>query len=294
VHFLTRYVDVLQALREPSLSATGGEPGREYHLRFRAEGLAAVAVLTAERLSALPPGSQSDLVRDVAQPWSAAVATRLFPPQGDSVRALALARDIFAAAAGPLDPALAARAGEAARELAAMFPGPLAAFHVQAFVALSQTLPCFLASAWLALLTHSEQMELLRASPGLMPGAIDELLRYAGPARAQLRRATRPVQIGGCAIGIGDYAALMLADANRDPTRFRDPDRLDLFRDAAGHLAFGAGPHACVGAPLIRAAAGAATAAFVERFSGARVEFVEWGGGFAIRGPASLRISTCP
>ena len=71
------------------------------------------------------------------------------------------------------------------------------AFDVQAFVALSQTLPSFLANAWLTLLQHPEEALQLGAQPDLLPGAMEELLRYATPSRAQFRRALEAVNIGG-------------------------------------------------------------------------------------------------
>ena len=125
-----------------------------------------------------------------------------------------------------------------------------------------------------------------------MPAAIEELLRHSGPARAQFRLATERATLAGATIAKGDRVALMLAVANRDPEQFPDPDRLDFRRNLSRHLALGDGKHSCIGAALVRAAAAVATAAFIEYFAGARLEGpVEWQGGFAIRGPASLRVS---
>ena len=158
-------------------------------------------------------------------------------------------------------------------------------------MALSQTLPCFLANAWLALLRHPAEMRALRGEPGLMPNAIEELLRYAGPSRAQFRRATAGFELGGATLAADDRAILMLASANRDPEQFAEPDRLDLRRPAPRHLAFGSGAHACIGAPLIRRAAAIATAAFPRGFDAAELtEPIEWRGGFAIARPAGLRV----
>jgi cytochrome P450 len=96
----------------------------------------------------------------------------------------------------------------------------------------------------------------------------------------------------GASIAKGDRVALMLAAANRDPEQFPEPDRLDFGRGLPRHLALGEGRHSCIGAALVRGAAAVATAAFIEYFAGARLEgTVEWRGGFAISGPASLRVS---
>ena len=306
---LTRYADVLAALREPRLTAGGARGGTELdraaHLRFRARASAAASGMLAEWLerlgplardmaSALPGDRTVDLVGELAQPWSAQIARCLACPGGDPDRLAALSGDIFAAAANPRDTALQARAEQATLELAGAFSGELAAFHVQAFVALSQTLPCFLANAWLALLDDPERAEMLRAEPELMPQAIEELLRHSGPSRAQFRRAAEGVELGGATIAKGDRVALMLAAANRDPEQFPEPARLDFRRGPPRHLAFGEGRQACIGASLVRAASESATAAFIENFAGARVEQpVEWRGGFAICAPASLLVSRC-
>ncbi len=83
----------------------------------------------------------------------------------------------------------------------------------------------------------------------------------------------------------------MLSAANHDPARFPEPGRLDVRRDAAGHLAFGGGAHSCPGAPLIRMAVAVATDALLSMTSAVElVGEVEWIGGFAIRAPASLPV----
>ncbi|HXK01440.1 MAG TPA: cytochrome P450 [Verrucomicrobiae bacterium] len=289
---VSRYRNVVRALNDPRFSAD--EVRGEEHARFRTEGSAIVLsamqkLVDLRPVTHLPRDRPVDVMQKLARTWSEQAAMLLFPVHGDPDRALALAAEVFAAAAG------LNRADQATRELAALVEAKHAAFHVQGFVALSQTLPCFLANAWLALLRNPEQMQMLRDSPELMPAAIEELLRFAGPARAQLRRATEDLEFCGAQIKSGDRVALMLASANRDPDQFPDPDRLDLRRNPQRHVAFGAGPHACIGAPLVRAAAALATAAFIKHFTGAEIEEpLEWGGGFAIRAPASLRVSTAP
>jgi cytochrome P450 len=99
------------------------------------------------------------------------------------------------------------------------------------------------------------------------------------------------VQIGGVQVAARERAVLLLAAANRDPTRFPDPEKLDLGRDATGHLAFGRGAHYCAGAQLIRAAVTAATSALVDLTAGVEsIGEVEWIDGFAIRGPTALPV----
>jgi cytochrome P450 len=105
----------------------------------------------------------------------------------------------------------------------------------------------------LALLTHPRQRARLAADPGLLEGAVEELLRYDGPVEfATWRFTTEPITVGGTAIPAGEPVLAVLAAADRDPARFPDPDELDLGRAANGHLALGHGIHFCIGAPLAR------------------------------------------
>jgi cytochrome P450 len=108
-----------------------------------------------------------------------------------------------------------------------------------------------------ALLTHPDQLDLLRADPALLPGAIHELLRWCGPLHStQFRHAVEDVEIGGMTIKQGERIMCMLVAANYDPRHFPDPDRLDLRRQAdvqrEVHLGFGAGLHYCLGAHLAK------------------------------------------
>jgi cytochrome P450 len=124
-----------------------------------------------------------------------------------------------------------------------------------------------------------------------MPEAIEELLRYAGLARRVPRSARAPLNLGGAQIAAGQKVKLELNSANRDPEQFAEPNRLDLSRRGVRHLALGAGPQACPGAPLIRMAAKVATSAFVEKFHSAIVcEPIEWRGGASFRAPARAPI----
>jgi 4-methoxybenzoate monooxygenase (O-demethylating) len=96
------------------------------------------------------------------------------------------------------------------------------------------------------------QWQLLRADPGLAGAAFEESLRYASPVQTFFRTTTREVTVGGVRIGAGEKVLLFLAAANRDPRRWPDPDRYDLRNRANGHVAFGFGIHACVGAAMAR------------------------------------------
>jgi cytochrome P450 len=122
-------------------------------------------------------------------------------------------------------------------------------------------------NATLALLSHSGQLAALRADPGRLGGAVEELARYDGPVPLAIRRfPTEDITVGGVTIPAGETVLLSLAAAHRDPHRFTDPDRLDIGRDSTGHLALGHGIHYCLGAPLARMETEIALAALLERF----------------------------
>jgi cytochrome P450 len=117
-------------------------------------------------------------------------------------------------------------------------------------------------NAVLGLLTHPGRL----TEPDQLPAAIDEFARFDGPALLAIRRfPVEDVTIGGAAVPAGETVLLSLSAANRDPRRFPDPDRLDLGRDASGHLALGHGIHYCLGAPLARLETEIALSALLER-----------------------------
>ena len=121
-------------------------------------------------------------------------------------------------------------------------------------------------TAVLALLQHPDQLAALRADPTRLPAAVEEFVRYDGPALLAIRRFPREdVTIGDVTVPAGETVLLSLAAANRDPRRFPDADRFDLGRDAGGHLALGHGIHYCLGAPLARLETEIALAALLER-----------------------------
>jgi cytochrome P450 len=120
----------------------------------------------------------------------------------------------------------------------------------------------------LALLTHPDQLALLRAEPERLPAAVEELLRFDGPLQSAVPAvATEPVQIAGVTVPAGAPVVVALLAANRDPDRLARPDRLDVTRpDVLGHLAFGHGVHHCLGAPLARLEGRIALGSLVARF----------------------------
>lgn len=104
----------------------------------------------------------------------------------------------------------------------------------------------------LALLRHPDQLAWLRAHPDEIGAAVEELLRYDPPVQLTGRTALEETEVCGQVVRAGEPVLIMLAAANRDPSVFADPDRLDLSRGTMRHLAFGLGIHFCMGAPLAR------------------------------------------
>ncbi|MFI6318078.1 cytochrome P450 [Nonomuraea sp. NPDC050556] len=122
-----------------------------------------------------------------------------------------------------------------------------------------------------ALLTHPDQLDLLRADPGLMPVAVHELMRWCGPVHGtRVRYAAEDVELGGQTVRRGEAVMAMLVSANYDPRRFDDPDRLDVTRESDGrrevHVGFGYGLHYCLGAALARQEGEVAIGALLRRF----------------------------
>jgi cytochrome P450 len=103
-----------------------------------------------------------------------------------------------------------------------------------------------------ALLEHPEQLAELRANPDLLPGAVEELMRYLSVVDILYRYATEDIELGGEKIGKGSTVVVSMLAANRDPQRFDNPDTLDIRRTARGHLPFGHGVHQCLGQQLAR------------------------------------------
>ena len=159
------------------------------------------------------------------------------------------------------------------------------------FVALSQTLPRFLANAWLALLRHPLQLERLRSEPELMSCAIEELLRYTGLAQTVFRRASVTFNLAGVAIDRGARVVLRLSSANRDPQRFSNPDVLDFSRPLIPHFALGTGPHSCAGGLLIRMLSAIPTAEFVQNVAALDIRSpIEWIGGIGSPAPKCMYV----
>lgn len=291
---LSRHADVIAALHEPALrqeSAPGKDSEKPPNVRAHLLDALSPAKLkqwqramdrsACEIIATLPANCRVDLLGDVIRPWTldlAILTLRDGPAHRRRLQRLAHGRS---AAKSRL------RSKLANLEFKLFFRGRL--IDKSVFIGVSETLPAFLANAWVALLRDPGEFARLRSHPELIPPAIEEFLRYSGLVHSLVRVASADTSLAGVQIAAGDKVILKLASANHDPEQFPDPDRLDIARCPAGHLALGHGEHSCVGALLLRAASTALTRALITRFAGAQIEGeIEWRWGGTLVSPASL------
>jgi cytochrome P450 len=284
VRAFRRYAEVLAALREPKLWPAGDDPiapDETAHARLRTAVREAMAPEWAARINppTLPAANPVDLIGEFARPWCRKLAAAVTGAATDDLdRLFALAVEVSMATACEQD---ASAANDQLKAAFANSPVPMAS---SAFVALAQTLPCLLANMWQALLRHPAELARLRSDLSLMPLAIEEMMRCGGLTRRVTRQATANVEIAGVPIACGERILLWVDAANRDPEQFPDPELLDVGRRASGQLTLGAAGHACVGGPLLRAAAAVTTSVWVQELAGVRLcGPVEWRGGGGFR-----------
>jgi cytochrome P450 len=134
-----------------------------------------------------------------------------------------------------------------------MAPGTVVANYYSLLLGAAGTLPQLPALA-LAGLARTGGFPGWARHPELLDTGVEECLRWASPAKYFMRHATRSVRLGAVSIGAGQPVVAWIGAANRDPAVFPDPDVLDVRRRPNRHLAFGAGPHYCLGAHLARLA----------------------------------------
>jgi cytochrome P450 len=142
----------------------------------------------------------------------------------------------------------------------------LLGFCILLLVAGNETTTNLIGNALLCFDEHPEVMEELRADPALVPGAIEEVLRYRSPVQYMYRRAVADITIGDHEIRAGQMVLAWIGSANRDEAQFPNPDYFDIRRTPNRHIAFGHGIHFCLGAPLARLEAKIALTMLLERF----------------------------
>ncbi len=129
-----------------------------------------------------------------------------------------------------------------------------------------ETTANLIASGTLALLQHPEQLELLRANPSLIESAVEEMLRYDGPSKINVRRVRESLDFEGTRFEKEQKVFLSSAAANRDPEEFPNPDSFNIRRSPNRHLGFGWGRHFCLGAQLARLETKIAIERLIARF----------------------------
>jgi cytochrome P450 len=244
-----------------------------------------IATITEGLIDALPASGEADLVAGYAYPLPAIViAEMLGVPTADRDRFKSWSGDISSLVFGAVDdPDRHDRAESGMTELVDYFQGLIevaegggdetlldhlvrvrgedgdALSHDELLAMCTlllfgghETTTNLLSSGMLALLTHPEERRRLEAEPDLAESAVEEFLRFDGPAKVSVRVAAERLELRGKTIEPGDRVFLVLAAANRDPEGFPDPDRLDLGRTPNRQIGFGIGPHYCLGAPLAR------------------------------------------
>ncbi|MEU9319005.1 cytochrome P450 [Streptomyces sp. NPDC048295] len=145
----------------------------------------------------------------------------------------------------------------------------------------------------LTLLDHPDQLARLRAEPGLVPNAVEELLRFVplGSGAGQPRYATEDIEVGGTLVRAGSPVLVAVGAANRDALRFGAPGVLDIAREGNQHLGFGHGVHHCLGAPLARLELQEALSALITRFPELRLAGdVTWKSEMLVRGPRVMPV----
>jgi cytochrome P450 len=170
-----------------------------------------------------------------------------------------------------------------AEELQGMFMLLLFAGH--------DTTTNLIGSGLFTLLKNPDQLSKVRDDPTLLANATEEFLRYESPNQTVHRFAQRTSTVGGVTIPEGTSIRVMVGAANRDPERFDSPDQCDVARKDVRHLAFGLGPHFCLGQALARLEAPVAVGSLLRRFP--KIELVgevEWNPNLMFRGLRALPV----
>jgi cytochrome P450 len=256
-----------EAFTPPTMAAL------EAHIRAR----------TGQLLDGIAGRAAFDLVAAVATPLPVSVIAELLGMAGEDTDRLKRWTDaIVAGAGGRPDPDARARVGAAIREMERFLADHVARLQAEPddsllgdlvggraggpplpardaaslarllLIAGNETTTNLIGNAVLALLRNPAELARLRDDRALVPVAIEETLRFDAPVQTVERVTTRPVEIAGVRIPTQARIGVMIGAANRDPSVFPDPDTFSIARDPHGHIAFGAGPHHCVGSLLSR------------------------------------------
>lgn len=283
----------------------------------------AIEQLTADLLDRIVDDGEADLFSALNYPLPAQVVGEILAiPVEDRPRFEQWANDIvFYVGSGQVNDALARRTQASVEEmhafmselvakrraepgddlltamLAAEDDGRLTDAEVRAnalflMTAGHETATNMLSNGLLALLRHPDQMALLREQPELIDAAIEEMLRYESPVQMTSRVASEDGEVAGTHFRAGEPILVMLGAANRDPAVFADPHRFDIQRDNLSHVAFGHGPHWCIGGSLAREEARIVIPMVLERLPDIELatDEITWQPTLNFRGPTSLPV----
>ena len=284
---------------------------------------ASIEKVTADLLDRIADDGEADLFQALHYPLPAQVVGEILAiPVEDRPRFEQWANDIvFYVGSGSVDDALARRTQTSMEQmhafmsdlvarrrahpgddllsamLAAEDDGTLTDAEVRAnalflMTAGHETATNMLSNGLLALLRHPDQLGLLREQPELIDPAIEEMLRYESPVQMTSRIAVEDGEVAGTPIRAGESMLVVLGAANRDPAVFADPHRFDVQREELSHVAFGHGPHWCIGGSLAREEARVVIPMVLERLPGLElaVDELEWQPTLNFRGPMSLPV----
>ena len=273
-------------------------------------------------LDAVPEGGDFDLVRDYAAPMPIAVITRLLGiPDADSaeferygatfgsalggLQSLKHARDLFEAQrqlhriftglferrrAEPADDVISRLVSAPGEQIT---PDDMVPMCTLLLIAGFETTVNLIGNTVYALLQRPELWQRVVDDPELVEAAVEETLRFDPPVQRTARAAHTDVEIGGRRISAGDLVITLIGGAGRDPEVVERPDEFDLDRDRRDHLAFSAGLHYCVGAPLAKLEATIAVRELVTRYPDLTITGPAMRRpGTLIRGLASLPVQT--
>lgn len=168
----------------------------------------------------------------------------------------------------------------------------LVGMSIQLFFAGFETTEGLIGNMALALANNPQEFEKLKANTDLIEKTVEEALRYDSSILKQSRVASEDTSFGGKEIRRGDYLHFMIAAANRDKSRFSNPNTFNITRQDQGHLSFGHGIHFCIGAPLARIEAKIALKELLSRLSKFEIisEQIEYPEIFAVRKPLKLEM----
>jgi cytochrome P450 len=153
-----------------------------------------------------------------------------------------------------------------------------------------ETTARLIANTWVALTDYPDEQRKVRADRSLIPNLVEETLRFHSPSQCLFREVTGDEDLFGEHIPKGSIVVPLLASANRDETKFADPDRFDVTHGAKNHLAFGLDIHFCLGASLARLEANVMLETMFSRFGplGRTQDAVDWDPSFFLRRPLKL------